>query len=145
MRIVYHSKAWYDEIRKEVLNKCKISGNLFQINGKPMAVPDSGVTFSFEDIDDSTTGRDEGGYMHRFPVRYKVGKWGFNFTTISEEVKNYNESLFPDAETFAFTHPKRKDSSELVTTTCYRSKYDLSWYNAKEGVWKNYKFNIIEC
>ena len=118
---------------------------LFKINGKPMIVPDAGVGFSYEDLDDSSTGRDEGGYMHRFPVRYKVGKWDFSFSKITEEEKNYMESLFPDSEDFLFTRPSKEDSKVLITTTCYRTKVSLSWYNAKTGLWKNYKFNIIEC
>lgn len=119
--------------------------NKFQINGQPMLVPDEGMGFSFEDLDDSTSGRDEGGYMHRFVVRYKVGTWPFSYSTLTEEEKAYMESLFPDAPTFTFTHPDRHDSSRLVQTECYRSKYSLSWYNAITGLWKNYKFNIIEC
>lgn len=117
----------------------------FLINGKPLFTPDANVGFSFEDLDDAASGRDEGGYMHRFVVRYKVGTWSFTFATLTEEEKNYIESLFPDAPTFEFTHPDRNDSSRLVTDTCYRSKFSLSWFNARLGLWKNYKFNIIQC
>lgn len=119
--------------------------NLFQINGRPMLVPDQGMALSYEDLDDVTSGRDEGGYMHRFVLRYKVGTWPFTYSSLTEEEKQYMEALFPDSPTFAFTHPDRNDSSRLVTKTCYRSKYSLSWYNAATGLWKNYKFNIIEC
>ena len=117
----------------------------FPINGKPMFAPDNEMSFSFEDIDASDSGRTEDGVMHRSPVRYKVGKWSFKYSRISEEQKNYMESLFPDSPTFQFTHPSRKDSDTLETTECYRSKYELSWYSAKDGLWRNYKFNIIEC
>lgn len=118
---------------------------LFQINGKPMLVPDAGVGFDYEDLDDASSGRDEGGFMHRFVLRYKVQKWPFSYSDLTEEEKNYMESLFPDAESFTFTHPDRHDSSVSVETTCYRSKVSMTWYNARSGLWKNYKFNIIEC
>lgn len=118
---------------------------LFQINGQPMILPAEGVGFSYEDIDDSSSGRDEAGYMHRFVVRYKVGKWSFSFSTITEEEKRYLESMIPNTPTFSFTHPSREDSSILETDTCYCSKVDMSWYNARIGLWKNYKFNIIQC
>ena len=118
---------------------------LFKINGQPLIVPDAGVGFSFEDLDDSTSGRDESGYMHRFVVRHKVGKWSFYFSSITDEEKNYLESLLGDNDTFYFTHPGREDSNESETTTCYCSKSEMSWYNARLGVWKNYKFNVIEC
>ena len=117
----------------------------FQIEGQPMILPDAGVGFSFEDLDDSSSGRDEAGVMHRFVARYDVGKWAFTFSNITEAEKNYLESLFPKTPTFQFTHPSAEDSDVLVTDTCYRSKRDMSWYNARTGVWKNYKFNIIQC
>lgn len=116
----------------------------FQINGKPMFAPDADVGFSFEDIDSEDSGRDGGGYMHRIVVRYKVGSWSFSYSYITEAEKQYMEGLFPDAPDFEFTHPDRL-TGEPVTTTCYRSKYSIDWYNSKMGVWRNYKFNIIEC
>ena len=119
--------------------------DLFQINGRPMILPDAGVGFSFEDLDDSSSGRDEAGVMHRFVVRYDVGKWSFSFSSITEEEKNYLESIFPKSPTFQFTHPSEDGSDVSVTDTCYRSKRDMSWYNARLGVWKNYRFNIIQC
>lgn len=119
--------------------------DLFKVNGVRMLAPDNEQNFNFEDIDAADAGRTEDGYMHRNPVRYKVGTWSFSFAKISEQDKRYIESLFPDEATFEFTHPDRKDSSITVTTTCYRSKYSLSWYSARDGVWKNYSFNIIEC
>lgn len=117
----------------------------FKINGKPMYAPDNEMEFSFEDIDSSDAGRTEDGVMHRSPVRYKVGTWGFTYSQITEEEKQYLESLFPDEPTFVFTHPGRKNSNEVEETVCYRSKYSISWYSASKRLWRNYKFNIIEC
>lgn len=117
----------------------------FKINGAPMLAPDADVGFSYEDLDSADSGRDEGGFMHRIPVRYKVGSWSFPYANLTEEEKAYMESLFPDTPTFEFTHPDRLDASKSVVSTCYRSKYSISWYNATLGVWRNYNFNIIEC
>ena len=119
--------------------------DLFQVNGRPMYAPDNEQNHNFEDIDSSDAGRTEDGVMHRSPVRYKVGKWEFRYSQITEEEKNYMESLFPDTATIQFTHPDRKDASKSVTTKCYRSKYSADWYDARKGVWRNYAFNIIEC
>lgn len=110
-----------------------------------MIIPDAGVSFSYEDIDESSSGRDESGYMHRYVARYRVGKWSFSFASLTEEEKQYLEILIPDAPTFSFTCPSRENSDFLETMTCYCSKVQTSWYNAKAGVWKNYKFNIIQC
>ena len=115
------------------------------INGKPMFTPDADIDFSYEDLDDSDSGRDESGYMHRIVVRFKVMSGSFVFSNISQEDYIYMESLFPDEATFEFTRPSGKDPSVLITTTCYRSKYGITWRNARTGRWRNYKFNIIEC
>ena len=125
--------------------KKRVLTDLYQINGKSMLAPDNEQSYSFEDIDASDAGRTEDGVMHRSPVRYKVGKWSFSYSSITEEEKQYMESLFPDEPTFEFTHPDRIDSSKLVISTCYRSKYSINWFSSKDGVWKKYSFNIIEC
>jgi hypothetical protein len=122
----------------------RTKSSLFKINGVTMFAPDMDVDMSFEDIDSADTGRDEAGVMHRVVVRYKVGTWSFVYSSVTEEEYNYMESLFPDDGTFTFTHPDRKDSSKSVTSECYRSKYSITWKNARTGKWRNYKFNIIE-
>ena len=118
---------------------------LFQINGVPMLVPDAEVSASYEDLDSADSGRDESGVMHRIPVRYKVGSWSFSYSHLTEDEKQYMESLFPDAADFAFTHPDRQDAALPVTSRAYRSKYSLSWKNARTGLWSNYGFHIIGC
>lgn len=118
---------------------------LFKINGRPMLVPDEEVTVSYEDLDDGDSGRDESGVMHRIPVRYKVGSWGFSYAHLTEAERQYMESLFPDTAEFTFSHPDRLDSTKQVTCTAYRSKYSISWKNARTGLWSNYSFQIIQC
>lgn len=116
----------------------------FKINGNSILAPDAGVGFSFEDLDAEDSGRDEAGYMHRDVARYKVGSWSLAYSTLTDREREYMETLFPDEPTFEFTHPDRV-TGDPVTTTCYRSKFSISWYNAKTGLWKNYGFNIVEC
>ena len=123
----------------------RVKTDLFKINGKPMFAPDADIDFSYEDLDDADSGRDDSGYMHRIVVRYKVMTGSFVFSFISEEDMKYMESLFPDEPDFDFTRPSRLDPDNPVTTRCYRSKYGISWHNARTGLWRNYKFNIIEC
>lgn len=115
-----------------------------KINGNSILAPDAGVGFSFEDLDAEDSGRDEAGYMHRDVARYKVGSWSLSYANLTEQEREYMENLFPNTPTFEFTRPDRV-TGEPVTTECYRSKYSISWYNAKTGLWKNYGFNIIEC
>lgn len=119
--------------------------NLFQVNGKPMLAPDAEVAVSYEDLDAADAGRDEAGFMHRILVRSKVPSWDFSYSHLTEAEKVYMESLFGENATFSFTHPSRLDASVAETTRCYRSKYAISWKNAKTGLWSGYGFRIIAC
>ncbi len=119
--------------------------NLFLVNGKPLLLPDEEVSVSYEDLDSADSGRDESGVMHRIPVRYKVPVWSFSYSHLTEEEKQYMENLFPDAADFDFTHPDRINAAASVTTRAYRSKYAISWKNARTGLWCNYGFSIIGC
>ncbi len=118
---------------------------LFTVNGKPMLAPDAEVAVNYEDLDSSDSGRDESGFMHRIVARYKVASWSFSYSALTEEEKQYMESLFPNSPTFTFGHPSRKNAGVMEQTTCYRSKYGISWQNAATGLWSGYSFNIIEC
>lgn len=117
----------------------------FQINGVPMLAPDAAVTVSYSDLDASDSGRDESGFMHRILVRHKVASWKFEYAHLTEAEKQYMESLFPNSASFTFTHPSRHDAAASAQTLCYRSKYDISWKNARTGLWSGYTFSIIEC
>ena len=116
---------------------------VFTVNGLPMLVPDEEVSMSFEDLDASDSGRDESGVMHRIVVRQKVASWGFTYSHLTEEERQYMESLFPETATFSFGHPARTGGVEV--STCYRSKYGIVCKNVMTGLWSNYSFNIIEC
>ena len=117
----------------------------FLVDGQPLLAPDGEVTVSYEDLDGSDAGRDQNGVLHRSVVRYKVASWGFRYENLTEAERQYLESLFPDRPTFRFTHPSRSDASQTETTECYRSKYSISWKNARTGLWSNYSFSIIAC
>lgn len=118
---------------------------IFRINGKPLFAPDADVSVSYADIEGDDSGRDEGAFMHRIVVRYKVGTWSFEYSHITEEEKRYMEELFGDTPDFEFTHPDRLNAEQETTTRAYRSDYGIVWRNARTGLWSNYKFNIVEC
>lgn len=119
--------------------------DFFQINGVAMLAPDAQVEVSYEDLDAADAGRDESGYMHRIVVRHKVGSWKFTYSHLTEEERSYMENLFRNADTFQFTHPTRLDAEQTEQTLCYRSKFGISWQNARTGLWSGYSFSIIEC
>ena len=119
--------------------------NLFLVNGEPMLAPDADVSVSYSDLDGEDSGRDEAGVMHRVVVRHKTASWSFTYSSITEDEKQYIERLFPDAPDFQFTCPGRIQADEQTTIRAYRSNYGIAWRDARTGLWKNYKFNIIEC
>ena len=107
-----------------------------------MLAPDEKVQVSYDDIESSATGRDQAGYMHRAMVRSKVPSWVFAYSFLTEEEKQYMESLFGDGDSFLFTHPSRVDAEVAEQTRCYRSKYSISWKRANSGLWSGYGFTI---
>lgn len=119
--------------------------DLFQINGKPMLVPDADIQMSYEDVDTEASGRDESGVMHRIVARFKIPTWAFTYSNLTEEEKTYMEGLFPESAEFTFTHPDPLDAAKTLQTVCYRSKYSIIWKNARTGLWSNYNFRIIAC
>ena len=116
---------------------------LFTINGQPMLAPDEQVSVSYSDIDASDAGRDQEGILHRNVVRWKVGAWTFTYASLTEQEKQYMESLFPEEATFVFGHPDRLDAATTAYSTCYRAKYGISWRSSR-GLWNGYSFQIVE-
>ncbi len=119
--------------------------NLYKINGKALFAPDENVSMSFEDLEASDTGMDEGGFLHRIVVRHKVGTWSFYYSHISQEEYAYMLSLLPLSGSFTFTHPKLTDCAQTEDTAAYCSKYSIVWHSAKTKDYRNFKFDIIEC
>lgn len=115
----------------------------YQIDGKPLLVPDADVTISQSDLDSSDSGRDEIGVMHRVVLRYRVKTWNFSYSSLTTEEYRYMESLFAGKTDFTFTY--RDVDGLLKTCQAYCSNNSITYHNAKLGLYKNYKFNIIEC
>ena len=117
----------------------------FTVDGVPLPVPDEGVGFSYEDLDSESSGRDESGVMHRVVLRHKVGSWSFSYSHLTEEEKQYLESLFGDKKDFLFGHPDRMNGNTTAVCRAYRSRYGVAWRNARTGLWSGYAFTVIEC
>ncbi len=118
---------------------------LYSINGKAMLPPDAGVQMEFADIMSFKSGVDEEGFMHRVVKRYKVGTWHFHYSTLTQQEYSYMLSLFDTGESFSFTYPDPNDPSQMKTTQAYIEKYGICWHSAKQGLYKNLKFDVVEC
>lgn len=117
--------------------------NDFRIDGKQLLIPDADIALSKSDLDSSDSGRDESGVMHRVVVRYRVRTWAFSYSDLTAEEYRYMESLFSGKTDFIFTF--RDLDGRLKTCRAYCSNNSITYHNAKLGLYKNYKFNIIEC
>lgn len=114
-----------------------------QIDGKPMLMPDEGVEISRSDLDSEDSGRDESGVLHRQMVREKVTTLGYSYAVLTREEYRYMQSLFKGKATFVFTY--LDEDGQARKTTAYCSKNNITLHNAKTGIYKKLKFNIIEC
>jgi len=115
----------------------------FKINGSPIPVPDAEVELSFQDLDSGSAGRDESGVMHRVRVRTRVKTWGFQYFALGRETYRYLEDLLSRDAVFTFTYPDTDGTAR--TCQAYCAKSSLVYENANLGLYRNYKFNIIEC
>ncbi len=117
---------------------------LYKIDGAPMVAPDANVKMSFSDLDAAQSGRDQSGYMHRIPVRKKVGVWDFTYSHLTQQAYSYLLSQL-SGSTFRFTRPSETDWKTPKTSKCYLSNYSLGFLSADTGCYRDLKFSIIEC
>ena len=118
---------------------------LYKIDGAAMVAPDANVNMSFSDLDAAQSGRDQSGYMHRSPVRKKVGVWEFTYSYLTQQEYAYLLSLLPEGGTFRFTRPSQTDWKTPQTSKCYLSNYSIGFISADTGDYRDLKFSIIEC
>ena len=115
---------------------------LYTIDGSPMLEPDEEVELSFSDLDASDSGRTEDGVMHRIVVREKVATFGFAYALLDREDYAYLEGLLAGKAEFAFGYVGADGQTHSITAYCSKTSIVLK---SRGGLYKNYKFNIIQC
>ena len=115
----------------------------FKIGGVPILAPDGSVEMSLTDLDASSAGRDEAGIMHRIRVRTRVKTWNFQYFALTRQEFQYMEDLLSREADFEFTYPDTDGT--LKTCRAYCSTTGLTYENARLGLYRNYKFTVIEC
>lgn len=115
----------------------------YKINGSAILTPDADVELTLTDLDSGSAGRDESGVMHRIRVRKRVKTWAFQYFKLTREEFQYMENLLSGSETFRFSYLD-VDGTEQ-TCRAYCSNTGLTYQNAKLGLYRNYKFTVIEC
>ena len=117
--------------------------NEFKIGDDPILAPDGNVEMTLTDLDSGSAGRDESGIMHRIRVRRRVKTWAFQYFALTREEFCYMEELLSRSAAFTFTYPD--PDGTLKTCKAYCSNTGLTYENARLGLYRNYKFTVIEC
>lgn len=115
----------------------------YKIDGAPILVPDAEVEITMTDLDAASAGRDESGFMHRVRVRKRVKTWAFQYFALNRTQWQYMEDLLSKNATFQFSYPDTDGTAKVCTAYC--STTGLNWQNARLGLYRNYKFTVIEC
>ena len=120
----------------------RAKSTLYTIDGQLMPEPDEEAELSFSDLDASDSGRTEDGVMHRIVVREKVATFGFTYTLLDREDYFYLEQLMAGKGEFAFGYTGSDGQPRTITAYCSKTSIVLK---RRDGLYKNYKFNIIQC
>ena len=115
----------------------------FKIDGVPILAPDGNVEMTLTDLDAGSAGRDEAGIMHRIRVRKRVKTWNFQYFALTRQEFQYMEELLSREAEFVFTYPDTDGTAR--TCKAYCSTTGLTYENARLGLYRNYKFTVIEC
>lgn len=115
----------------------------FLIDKQPILAPDADLQIEYTDLDSESSGRDECGFMHRILLRRGMKVWSLSYGVLTAEEYRYMESLFAEKDKFLVEY--RDYNGNAGSCMAYRSVHSITVHNAKKGICKNYKFNIIEC
>ena len=115
---------------------------LYTIDGTALLEPDEEPSITKTDLDASDSGRDESGVMHRIVVREKVSTFGFTYAILDKEDYAYLESLVRGKSQFLFGYTDSDGQKKTCTAYCSKTSIVLK---SRNGLYKNFKFNIIEC
>ena len=115
----------------------------FLIDGKPVLMPDEGLSIGVSDMETEDSGTDESGVMHRFLLREKVRSFGLAYDTLNLEEYRYMRSLVQGKTTFGVKY--RDPDGQLTELTAYCTGYSIALHNARLGLFKGLKLEILEC
>ena len=115
----------------------------FLIDGKPVLMPDEGLSIGVSDMETEDSGTDESGVMHRFLLREKVRSFGLVYDTLNLEEYRYMRSLVQGKTTFGVKY--RDPDGQLAELTAYCTGYSIALQNARLGLFKGLKLEILEC
>ncbi len=81
--------------------------------------------------------------MHRFVLRERMRTWSFSYAVLTEKEYRYLDALIQGKAVFRFSFRGLDGKPEECQAYC--AKGSITLYNRRAGLYKNLKFNIIEC
>ena len=111
---------------------------LYAIDGKPLVTPDEGVQMEFVDLLSVADGENSVGH------REKVCTWHFHYKTLTQQAYSYMLPLLKKTGSFLFTYPDPTDPTKSKTQRAYIEEYSVIWQSAKNGLYRNLKFDVLE-
>ena len=115
----------------------------FLIDGKPVLMPDEGISITAADMEAEDSGTDESGVLHRFLLREKVLGFSLSYDVLTHEEYRYMRSLVAGKSSFRVKY--RDPDGKQLQLTAYCSGYSLALHNVRLGLYKGLKLDIQEC
>ena len=115
----------------------------YKVDDSPLLVPDLDVVMTMTDLDTGSVERDESGYIHRSRVRKRIKNWEFQYFSLTREEFQYMEDALSRNEVFVFFYKDIDGTQKNCNAYC--SSTSIAYRNAKDGLYRNYKFTINEC
>lgn len=115
----------------------------FQVDGAPILDPDVNVGVDYQDIMSKDSGEDESGVLHRFVTRHNVRRWTFEYAVLTIEEFKYMREMIRGKTDFSFTFVNEIGEKETVTAYC--PGCNGFFYSKRSGLYRDFKFEIIEC
>ena len=113
----------------------------YQVDGKPLLVPDAAVELRFSDLISGDSGADEAGFYHRMVLRRGLRQWDFSYKVLTGQELRYLLELVGGDFQFSF----RGLDGQPERCRCHCDSLDTELYDREQDIYKNLHFAVKEC
>lgn len=117
--------------------------NFHLIDGVPMLTPDIDVEITYEDLESSDSGFDQGGFYHRIVMKFNRRKWKFKYAILTKDEFVYLRALLKGKQSFLFSFQNEQEKTETVMAIS--NPVTVAFQSKRSGLYKNLTIEIVEC